>query len=274
MLPVPSVQVYGTLIPESDHVQDIEWGCIPSSLAPLMYHVYRSIDKSSWSRLDQSGIWNNVFRDTTAYKNHTQVYYYAVTWEDQLGVESPVTEATMVRAHPVVRSAWVWNYILENQRRKRWWLNQVGEWVYLCKRKLAGTVCNACRDVRTRQISSSFCTVCYGTGIEGGYVTFLTKLRLRSQTDTVKSLPLGLSLPQDIIAWNVDWPPLSGGELGDFFVREDGGRYVLQDVHGQSIQGYRQYQMAKVAYIDPGNPLYLFPMPTENMRVDSQSYQA
>lgn len=40
---------------------------------------------------------------------------------------------------------------------------------YLLKRRLFGSPCSACLDLDTLQVLNSLCTVCYGTGVVGGY---------------------------------------------------------------------------------------------------------
>jgi len=261
MVPVLNVRVIRPAISEIMHVQYVTWDTIPVSLSPAGYRIYRTNDRSEWELLNPDGLYlYTEYRDTTAYKAPIRnTLEYRVTWVDASGTESDADEASVVSFAFPVETTWLQNYVRGNRYRKNWWLEQMGEDVILAKRYQAGTKCS-CRNIRTGQQSRSFCDTCLGTGIVGGYRFFSTKLRVRSQTDQVKALVLGLDRPTDVVIWNVNYPPLLGGETGDFFVRRDGLRYAIQDVHGQVVSGLRQYQMGKASMIPPGDPIMRIPI--------------
>jgi hypothetical protein len=141
---------------------------------------------------------------------------------------------------------------------------------YLLKRKIWGPKCPRCADFDTDEVNESCCTICFGTGVVGGYwegyPTFV--YNMEGGPTQFKEFEDNTNMKEDVMMQNMRilaYPHIS---TNDIFVHTGSGRrYFVRPVKvGATVKGvpiiYR-VTLALIPYTDPAYTVPITPVPPE-----------
>lgn len=173
-------------------------------------------------------------------------------------VETPLELCQPVNNMDVEKVDWIWR---EAIRRNAYILDQGGERAMLFVRKTAGTKCYCGWDVETVEYSkqpSQRCSICYGTGIEGGYEGPYEILIAPDETERrISQTPNGRRKEHTYEVWIGPTPVVS---QRDFIVKQTNERYSIGPVRRPSNRGVFLQQHFNIAYLDEQDIRYTIPI--------------
>lgn len=123
-----------------------------------------------------------------------------------------------------------------------------GKFVAIFLRKTSGDRCPNCYDLLEKRITRSDCQYCYATGFNGGYSDpIFSYVYMVDPARSLSITPLGEMKDQRTDQfWTLPYPLLNPG---DFFVRKDGGRWRIETVASNKLEGEEGEQTTRQAGI-------------------------
>jgi len=269
---------------------DLLWEPNPEDDAVTGYHVWRSQTPSgALIRLNENPLTRPDFRDETAPYSSAFHWYYGVSAENAEGESQPSTlvpartqflgemefgpmddfgrirhpdRAARLPGFPQNEpdderlSAWMHRgmkvVFREIRRRASWLVNVLQDPVDLYFMKWAGNRCPNCwtDDLGHRER----CTVCFGTGVEGGYDLMPNvQMRMAPAADKLTWTENGLIQDKRPRAWTINWPLLHEGDL---IVTQDGTRWLVSEVTRYATRGFFSRQECFIGKVEQPSILY------------------
>lgn len=211
---------------------------LPTSDSDVILATYRYLENEVRTDLGR----NIFYRVTTVAQG-----------DDGQLIETPLDRAACSSNRHTEKLDWIW---AEAVRRNKFLLYQGGERVKVFVRKTAGFRCG-CYSTLHEQPTSQ-CTVCYGTGIIGGYdgpydiiVAPDNSARAAQQGNR------GRTLAHVYDSWTGPSPLLS---QRDFIVKLDGDRYAIGPVTRPNARGMQLQQSFDLSHIDEQDIRYHVPI--------------
>lgn len=224
---------------------------------PSGYRVYWGPSVSGpWENISHQDILILSYQDVAHPLTTDRRVYWKVT---AIVGGSEVLHAGPQTWEPMVRGRT--KYILQTiQNRHALMLGFTAESCTIWVRRSAGTACScavgsgdAVRLKPNADYNDGVCSICYGTGIQGGYVKFTdVMVRVRSAQDQFELLPEGLRLTDGRTALVTDYPVL---DSGDIFQRPNGERFIVTSPRRRETQGELTLQVLQVQQLEPNHPL-------------------
>lgn len=158
-------------------------------------------------------------------------------------IETPLDKAAVCNSRQTEQLDYIWR---EAVRRNKWLLYQGGERVKVFIRKYVGPRCG-CYSITNKQPASD-CTVCYATGIVGGYEgPFDIIISPDDGERAVGQNNRGRTVAHPYDTWTGPSPLLS---QRDFFVKLNGDRYGISAVRTPTNRGMQLQQFFSVSKLD------------------------
>lgn len=254
---VRNVRCYRTLDNFGKERVILQWDLVvPGVIGIIGFNVYRA-DLDKFENIAKN-ITQNFYLDEDAELFPDKVYYYKVTY-NTLDGESSLDDAITFNIYtdipPGLEERLYWT-LIESVRRVNMGLNMYGELCKVYVKKAVGVKCPECYDEYSRRAVDPTCAVCYGTGISGGYDTYLRRLVVFDATTRLEASIFGLRLdyrPKMVIS---NYPYVSDGDL---FKRQDGRIFMISNVSKYLIQNYLIEQVCDMSLLDYGHPSYGIP---------------
>ncbi len=196
--------------------------------------------------------------DNKVKRSLNQRIFYKITTvvdDPEYGLqETPLDRAATVNVHEVEKLDYMWR---EAVRRNHFLLVQGGERVKVFIRKTAGTICG-CYSYEHRQPSFD-CSVCYATGIIGGYEGPYDIIIAPDEGDiSIAQGEKGRKKVHIYDSWTGPSPLLS---KRDFFVKQNGDRYAIGSVKMPSNRGMQLQQFFPVSFLNEDDIRYSVRIP-------------
>jgi hypothetical protein len=175
--------------------------------------------------------------------------------------ETPLENAAVVSSYAVEKLDYIWR---EAIRRNRWILDQGGERVRVFLRKNVGPRCPCVAPTEHTRQPVSDCTVCYGTGIVGGYEGPYDLLVAPDDAEKrITQKDTGRTVEHSYEVWTGPAPLLSHR---DFIVKANGKRYSIGAVRVPSNRGMVLQQHFNIGHFDEKDIRYRVPLidPTQH----------
>lgn len=195
---------------------------------------------------------------------YQRVFYRVTTvgydsWDGQLK-ETPLNWADALHIHQMENLDYIWN---EAIRRNRWILDQGGERVKMFIHKYRGIPCGCHRRYDDPHPYNA-CTICFGTGIRGGYEgPYEVLLAPPDSERRIAQSERGRDDEMNYDVWTGPQPLLS---QRDFFVKLNGERYSVGAVRMPTNRGNVLQQHFGVNLLDDDDIRYEVPvMGTEDL---------
>ena len=142
----------------------------------------------------------------------------------------------------------------EMVRRNAWLLEQAGEPVHLLMRRTKGVPCSCLKGGSAR----TGCTVCYETGIQGGYYGPYDVLFLDPDSEaTREAMEGGVKVTRSSRSFLGPSPFIQSGDL---LIRKNGERMVIGPVTYKSPRGVLLQQDYTAEKLSPGDTRYRVPL--------------
>jgi hypothetical protein len=189
-----------------------------------VFHVYILRSEGNFERLTETPVTGTFFINSDS-REHSKfrVETYVVEAIDPATGASfkskPITWENPTRSHVERR-------LFEIQRREYLLLSKFsGVKSFLFRRKYFGPHCPRCWNPLQEAVLDDFCSVCYGTGYEGGYFDPIPLYLQYEPTPSNRTLtPYGKAEPNSISAWTISMPNIQPEDLivrtGDFTIYE------------------------------------------------------
>lgn len=235
----------------------ITWDISPDPVV-IGYNIYRSLSSNpdEAEKLNDMLILTNQYRDTTAIQRINSSWFYTVTAVDSLNNESPKAPMVTFRMQSQEPMFWKLN---EMVRRHNIMLRLHGEDVYYWVRKTTGPRCS-CYDESHGQQLDPFCTSCWGTGYQDGFIGLgWTRMIIDPPRVMLKLAPTGFIMDSRSTVWAATYPKMKNGDL---IVRKSNQRYELDSFQEYPWGGQTTAQICSLNEIEPRN-YQVFGLPTE-----------
>jgi len=179
-------------------------------------------------------------------------------------LETPLDRAASCNNRQVEQLDYIWR---EAVRRNKWLLFQGGERAKVFIRKQVGPRCG-CYSVTNKQPDAT-CTVCYGTGIVGGYDgPYDVILSPEDGERAVGQNNRGRTIAHPYETWTGPSPLLS---QRDFIVKLNGDRYGLGPVKMPTNRGMQLQQFFSISKLDTNDIRYTVPVLDTTVLVSPQT---
>jgi hypothetical protein len=240
----------------SDHVE-IEW-CVEDLEDPEEATVTISRSESPegpWTVIGPQPVGNrNFFRDLTIDPTNMmrRLYYKVKIISGEGGSLSHESEPVTFLINPT-RAA-----LYQVKRLERYLRMSTGEPVYFFIKKTWGPRCVACN---RHGAASSGCTVCYGTGIHGGYYDPIEGLLSKNPTQAMQTRIAGVEVNAEAKRmWTSNYPLLKAGDL---IVDAMGIRWaVAPGINTSEHQGFPFRQIFVGTRLPSDHSTYHLPVPS------------
>lgn len=177
-------------------------------------------------------------------------------------IETPLELCKPVSSIEVETLNYIWK---EAKRRNLWILQQAGERVKLFVRKTFGQFCTCAMDRRTRVYTgqpSQRCTLCFGTGIRGGYEgPYEIIIGPEDAERKISQTPQGRRLEMMYEVWTTPYPLIT---QRDFVVKQTNERFSIGPVRRPSERGNYLQQHFQIGFLDSGDIRYQVPVTGTN----------
>ena len=219
----------------------------------VKYNVYRGISTNGiFYKQNLNPLDNNRYEDKTLGKNPNTVYWYKVSTvylnKDNKWVEGPLSAPVIYRVNNT--NKW-FNKINE---RNLWILKNTGQLFDLYTRKMDGKKCPKCYDKVRGRASDHMCTICYGTGVEGGYEPmFQLYVRQKPATQSLDIGNAGFQLNHSPGAWTISTVELKNR---DILINPQGKIFQVTSSHINQAAGYLFHQELQLKEYDVTDPIY------------------
>jgi len=260
---VPS-KVVGIVVsnPRDGVSMNLLWNANPE-VDVIGYNIYRSQapELTSMVKLNTTPIAVTAYIDTTATQRINAVYYYTVTAVNSSAQESLKADAVTFVTLAIGRMGRILNEFI---RRHYLAMNRIGgsgiaESVYYYVKKTAGPKCPICWVSEHGQAMDPFCTTCWGTGYEGGFVGLgWVKVIIDPPALILKLMDQGWIVDGRSSLFVSTYPRLKNGDL---IVRKNNRRFELDDAKEYPWQNQVTAQLSKLVEIEPQN-YQVFGLPT------------
>jgi hypothetical protein len=256
MVKVQNVRCYRTLDENGVDRTVIAWDLIVPSVVNIKgFNIYRmDLDKPKKIKSLET---QNFYLDNEAKIVPGKDYYYKVTYVQQDDTEGSLNDADKVNIYTDKPSGfrerlyWV---LQETVRRVNLGFINVGENVKIYIKKKVGTKCPKCYHPIARKSTDPRCSVCWGTGIIGGYDSYIGFSYVYDSANKLPETPYGNKLETIPRAAIANYPLLHDG---DTFKRQDNTGYIIgPDVTSYKLQNYLIEQIFGISHMDPGHPVY------------------
>ena len=179
-------------------------------------------------------------------------------------IETPLDRATTGNNQKTEQLDWIWR---EAIRRNRFLLTQGGERVKLFIRKVVGQHCGC--DSSLYGQPSADCTVCYNTGVIGGYSGSYDILIAPDDAEkAITQSNRGRTLAHDFDSWTGPTPLLC---QRDFIVKLNGDRYAVGPVRMPTVRGMQLQQFFSLSHLDEQDIRYKVPVLNTEVLVSPQT---
>lgn len=234
----------------------VTWHNIVPGVFPSQFNVYQSIGGKDYTKLGDTQI--DSYSATGVESLPGVAYFYKVTFTEN-GTESDLDLATAVDLYSWdAEGVTIYDQMARAQAlRSRWLIENWGENCVIYVRKFAGTRCPKCYDEVGNMSTNNTCSICYGTGWEGGFVKFNKKIAIEMASDKrLSTRPWGYEQTWQPRA-NFDNFPIIHSQ--DIIGRADNVRYLitstnpvrLNNVLYQQICGITEAQLDNICYSLP-----------------------
>lgn len=173
-------------------------------------------------------------------------------------VETPLERAAFTSSREIEKIDYMWR---EAVRRNRWILDQGGERVKVFLRKQVGQPCPCARsvfDTTHKQDGLSDCTLCFGTGILGGYEGPYDVIIAPDDADRrIAQKDTGRTVEHTYEVWTGPSPLLS---QRDFIVKINGERWSIGAVRMPTNRGMVLQQHFMIGHLDEGDIRFKVPV--------------
>lgn len=199
-------------------------------------------------------------------------FFYKVTTvgRDAVGnvFETSLDKVVPANVFQIEKPHYIWKGIIA---KNRYLLEQFGERVKLFMRKEMGKQCPNYSDTHKQATDSSTCTICYGTGIVGGYQgPFDIVIAPPEAEKHIDLTDIGLKLNFTFESWTGPSPMLRSR---DFIVRQTGERLMIGSVTPQGAKGSIFQQHFMLNYRDSKDIIYSVPVYKSHCSGDSRISQ-
>jgi hypothetical protein len=168
-------------------------------------------------------------------------------------VETPLEYAAATNLLEIEKLDWIWK---EAVRRNRWILEQGGERTRLFIRKSVGLTCPCYSVIHKR--ATEDCTICYGTGIVGGYEGPYELLIAPDDGERrISQKDIGLTQEHSYEVWTGPQPLLN---QRDFILKLNGDRFSIGAVRLPSNRGNVLQQHFTISSFDDKDIRYKVPV--------------
>lgn len=222
------------------------------------YHVYRRAVKSTtpWAKITASPIYVNFYKDTGVTK--LSRYEYKITHIDSSGTETDLTTPAIPDAYQSPQRKVMGNVhkAIHQITAKSFDLGKA-EYCQLLIKPHVGIPCSGCYDEYTKDVTEPWCTECYNTRIQGGYIYYANiPVRFGNQGQKLEATEQGYDLKESISVQVQDYPII---ENEDIIIRATGQRYFIAgDVRKIQIQSLIVKQTASVREIFKEDGAYYY----------------
>lgn len=179
-------------------------------------------------------------------------------------IETRLEDATSANNFEIEKLDYMWR---EAIRRNRWILDHGGERVKLMIRRSVGPKCG-CNSSFYKQPTSD-CTVCYGSGVIGGYDgPYDITIAPDNAAKTISQSNRGRTTAHVYDVWTLPSPLVS---QRDFIVKLNGDRYAIGPVSMPSNRGMQLGQFFDVSKLDEADIRYQVPILDTSILVAPQT---
>jgi len=219
----------------------------------LGINIYRRKESdNNYIKINQNPVTVDFFVDYNNFFELNESYYYKLTYIDRNGNESSLDEAEEYAVYYIKEQ---FEDIIQDIStnvvfRTQWAMDSFGEKGYVFIRKINGNRCPRCWDENAKLPTDSKCSVCFGTGIEGGYEKHEIRFTIGEFGRKMRETEYGFDQVTAIRGY-------SGVEVMlhpfDILVRQDGRRYVITNVNPILLRNMLIQQVFDVNFLQQEN---------------------
>lgn len=240
-------QLVVTVIPSYYVGNYISW-TIPVYWGNCVFNVYSAqSDSQTPTLLNKAPLTSPSYFDTSGVNpsSFNQTFYT---------VEAILPSGAIARSKATtwanVQNPWVFLRAKEIQRRENLFLTRFfGVKSYFFKKKFFGQRCSRCWNPTVEKVMDDHCTVCYGTGFEGGYWTAIdVNLNYTPVQNNAQYTPTGVEEPVQVQAWTTSVPTIQTFDL--IFRIPDAKMFRVVSVQPTELQAVRVRQTLILTEID------------------------
>lgn|GEM_PF-5305244 len=149
-----------------------------------------------------------------------------------------------------VQNPWVFLRAKEIQRRENLFLSKFfGVQSQFFRKKFFGQRCTRCWNTQAEKVMDDRCTVCFGTGFEGGYWEAINvNLNYNPVQNNSQYTPVGVAEPVQIQAWTTSVPTIQTFDL--IFRIPDAKMFRVSSVQPTELQAVRVRQTLILTELD------------------------
>lgn len=219
----------------------------------IRYNIYRGQSINGlYMKVNKTELDRNMFEDNLINLNPNIRYYYKIStvayFHDGTRTESKFSEP---QTH-VVETENKW--FTKMNERNMWILKNDAVLMDLYVRKIDGEKCPNCYDEYRGQASNSRCSICYGTGIVGGYEpAFQLYIRQKPVVQQITKENSGLVLNSTPGAWTISSIQIKNRDL---LINPEGKIFAVTTSQVSHAAGYLFHQEFQMTELDPTDNRY------------------
>lgn len=246
-------KVQGQSIITWDSVRNPDQNNITGDIVTIMYNVYRGISSNGiFYKQNNTPINTNLYQDNNIGKNPNTTYWYKVStiYLNSAGqlVEGPLSGPYQYRV--TTMNKW-FNKVNE---RNLWILKNTGMLFDLYTRKYEGVRCPKCYDKARGRAGQNGCTVCFGTGFEGGFEPQMQLyVRLKPAEESLDISTEEYTYNNIPGAWTISPVQIKNRDL---LIDPEGTMYAVVSSYVNQAAGYLFHQDLKLRTLEPNDKLY------------------
>jgi hypothetical protein len=236
-----------------DVVRNPDDSNIMGGIIKVKYNIYRGISSNGiFYKMNPQPLDTNMFEDNNVGKNPNTTYWYKVCavaiYLNGQTAEGHYSSPYLYRVNNTNR------WFKKMNERNLWILKNTGQLFDLYTRKYEGNHCPKCYDKVRSQSYMKDCTVCFGTGFEGGYEPMMQLyVRLKPAETSLDITPEAYTYKNIPGAWTISTVEIKNRDL---LIGPDGTIYSVLSSFVNQAAGYLFHQELKLKEIDPLDPLY------------------
>lgn len=246
-------KMQGHLLVTWDSVRNPDQDNITGDIVTVSYNVYRAISSGGiFYKQNQNPLTTNIYQDRSIGKNPNTTYWYKVStsYLDKSGqiVEGPLSGPFSYRV--TTMNKW-FNKVNE---RNLWILKNTGMLFDFYTRKYEGVECPKCYDDARGRAGMNSCTVCFGTGFEGGYEPMMQLyIRLKPAEESLDISTEEFTYNSIPGAWTISTTQIKNRDL---LIDQEGQMYSVVSSYVNQAAGYLFHQDLKLRQLEPNDKLY------------------
>ena len=246
-------KLQGHLVITWNNVNNPDKNNINGNIVKVMYNVYRGISTNGiFYKLNDIPLESNLYQDRNIGNNPNTTYWYKISTV-YLSVTGEVVEGLLSNPN-CYRVTTMNKWFNKINERNMWILKNTGMLFDFYTRKYEGVKCTQCHDSARGRAGQNSCTVCFGTGYEGGYEPMSQLyIRLKPAEESLKISTEQFTYDSIPGAWTISTMQIKNRDL---LIDPEGQMYQVTSSYVNQAAGYLFHQDLKLRALEPNDKLY------------------